>query len=169
MVSVLVKLRLMANSLPVPATVYGLFSSRDSKLRYVGQTTETPEQRLRSELLAARKGRSGALRKWILAEQSAGHSIQLQVIVEHGDLNVTVFRIIDMLRSEGCDLLNTITRKAAWPLKPAKEFGPEQRRKMSEAAAKRRHSERVRAKIGASGRAYKQRMTGTKGLRAAVS
>ena len=169
MVSALVKFRLMANSLPIPATVYGLFSSRDSKLRYVGQTTETPEQRLRSELLAARKGRSGALRKWIRAELSAGYLIQLQVIVEHGDLNVTVFKIVDLLRAEGCDLLNTITRKVAQPSKPAKEFGPEQRRKMSEAAAKRRHSDRVKAKIGTSRRAYRRRVIGAEGLQVAIS
>jgi hypothetical protein len=137
--------------LPEPATVYGLLSTRDSRIRYVGQTTGLPEWRLKNHMQSAKTGKSGAVPEWIRNEIAAGHAVHMRVIVEAATLNETEVEVIEILRAAGYDLLNK--RRGGGSIagdRPCAKATIETRRKLSEKARGRTKSPETRAKISAS-------------------
>lgn len=140
---------------PEPATVYGLYSTRDGRIRYVGQTTGLPEWRFSGHKAAARKGARGAVNEWMRAEVADGHEVKMRILDEAGTLNETEREYIAILRAAGFELLNVNVGGGGAKAgdKSSKPMNDEHRRKLGAAAKGRRHRPESKAKIGASRRA----------------
>lgn len=131
-------------------TVYTLKSSRDGKIRYVGQTTDLPEARYRSHMASARRAR-GVLGRWMQAEIGAGYKILMGIVTESGVLNETERRVIARLREAGYDLLNA-TRGGGTVLdRRYRPMTAEHKRKISEAMRGRKHSAEAKIKLSIAG------------------
>ena len=86
--------------------VYGLRSSRDGKIRYVGQSTVSPERRLRKHLKNAGDGIKTHLYNWMRGERLAGHEVQMFVIESEAVWGDTERRLIAWYRKHGAQLTN---------------------------------------------------------------
>jgi len=73
-------------------SIYGLFSSRDKTIRYVGKTTSL-KRRLEEHLKSSEDDARG---KWIRAEVAAGYSIELVVIIENASTAFDEQRLLDV-------------------------------------------------------------------------
>ena len=142
-------------TLPEPATVYGLASSQDNRVRYVGQTRGVPQWALNAHLTSARKGKAGRLNDWMRKELAAGHSVDVVVITEAGVWNETANALIAEMLAAGIDLLG-FPRETGRTSEVA-PVGPEVRAKLSALAKGRHHSEQTKAKIGAASSATEAR------------
>lgn len=96
---------------PETATVYGLCSTRDDRVRYVGETIGLPNTRFYRHVSQARKGAKGAVNEWIRGELAAGFALKVMVLVEAGTLKQTEKEVIATLRASGHDLLNKTAPK----------------------------------------------------------
>lgn len=141
----------MTDDLPAPATVYGLKSTRDNRLRYIGQTQGEPSRRYYRHMHDARCGAPGKVAAWIRNEVAAGFTIRQTILVEHGILNETERAVIERARATGYDLLNVHngggTGKDG---RIGKAPSDKTRRKMSAAGRGRRHAPETKAKLSAS-------------------
>lgn len=141
----------MTDDLPAPATVYGLKSTRDHRLRYIGQTQGEPSRRYYRHMHDARRGAPGKVAAWIRNEVEAGFTILQTILVEHGILNETQRAVIERARVTGYDLLNVHnggdTGKDG---RIGKAPSDETRRKASAVGRGRRHAPETKAKVSAS-------------------
>ncbi len=83
--------------------IYGL--SHGNEIRYVGQTKQSLDKRLRSHLGAARRGAQHWSARWI---RSTGYAVEI-VVLEHdpvGGLDEAERAWIALLRDMGCRLTN---------------------------------------------------------------
>lgn len=87
-------------------TVYTLSSSRNSEVRYVGQTTQTIAARLRQHRSDSSVRCSTPVRKWIAREIAAGFEIMINAVVTDANLHATEIEIIAKYRAQGYRLLN---------------------------------------------------------------
>ena len=86
--------------------VYGLYSSRDpGELRYIGQTTQSPDRRYSQHKNYAKRKKT-AVHNWFLREIENGFEIELRVLVEGAVFNVTETEMIARYRNAGARLLN---------------------------------------------------------------
>jgi hypothetical protein len=88
--------------------VYGLASTRDGKVRYVGQTRCKPEARLAQHIAEAYKPNPSHARlaEWIRAENKARFFVGVRVLCDTAEWNVTEPQVIADHRARGVDLLN---------------------------------------------------------------
>lgn len=87
-------------------TVYGLFSTRDGAVRYIGQTVQSLAQRLRQHRCYAKLRRSTAVHKWFTREVDDGYEIKMTALANDAVLHVTEIALIAAHRQSGCALLN---------------------------------------------------------------
>lgn len=85
--------------------VYGLYSSRDNELRYIGQTTQDPRRRLSQHRNYAKRKRT-AVHKWFLREMEEGFEVSLGVLCADAVFNETETTLIAKHREDGARLLN---------------------------------------------------------------
>jgi hypothetical protein len=62
--------------------IYGLYSTRDGQIRYVGQTEYTAKKRLELSITKALDRQSGPLYDWIRAEWREGYEVQHYALQE---------------------------------------------------------------------------------------
>src|SRR5574337_989309 len=86
-------------------TVYGLCSSEDGKIRYVGQTIGLISARLRQHLHSPKRSKS-AVAKWIKREIERGNTIRIFQIETNCVLHDTEKRLIAFYKRIGARLLN---------------------------------------------------------------
>lgn len=89
-----------------PVTVYGLSSSIDGVVRYVGQTVQPLSVRLKDHINRARAGKKWALCHWIRKHESLGETIQISVIEENAVLHISEIHWIATYRAAGIRLVN---------------------------------------------------------------
>jgi len=85
--------------------VYGLYSSRDDELRYIGQTTQPLKKRL-SQHINYSKTKRTAVHKWIYREILLGFVVTIRVIIDEAVFNSTEIELIAHYKSIGTRLLN---------------------------------------------------------------
>ena len=95
--------------------IYGLVSSKDSKIRYIGQTKNSA-QRLRQHRHRA-KHPVQAVHKWMKKVYDSGYDVELKVLVEDAEVDVLETKYInkypDLLNSrsgEDCDRGEPVAR-----------------------------------------------------------
>jgi NUMOD3 motif len=95
--------------------VYGLASSGDGIIRYIGQTVKLPEQRLANHLDAAvrraaaaarRAGRHSPLTAWITDVVASGEDVLIEVLCHDAVLHETERAMILGYQQAGFDLVN---------------------------------------------------------------
>lgn len=91
---------------PLSCTVYGLASTADGKIRYVGQTTKILRYRLSDHFTSARLGRVDHRSCWIRQQWKAGNKIFAFVIESHVPWNDAERRLIAWYRKHGAALTN---------------------------------------------------------------
>lgn len=87
-------------------TVYALASSEDGAVRYIGQTTGTPERRLVGHLSSARRGSRLPVHLWIAKVVANGYEVALTTLAENAAWHTTEMTIIAEYRANGARLLN---------------------------------------------------------------
>lgn len=90
----------------VSVTVYGIFSSRDGEVRYIGQTKGRVAVRLGQHLMMMRDRPKAPLFQWLNAEIEAGYSLGVTKLIERATWNVDEQLTIDRYVASGADLLN---------------------------------------------------------------
>lgn len=88
-----------------PVLVYGLASSRNGEIRYIGQTTQRAEKRLDSHINCPRTKRRYVW-NWIHREMCDGYKISVQRLVENAVWNETERLIISQFKATGARLVN---------------------------------------------------------------
>lgn len=96
----------MADKINRICTVYGLASSRDAKIRYVGQTFDKISRRRTGHLHKARGNRQTPVCNWIRDEIDAGYAIDIRVLETNARHNISEIRWISKLRKAGFQLVN---------------------------------------------------------------
>lgn len=91
----------------ITVTVYGLASSEDGKLRYIGQTTGALNKRLIHHHYDAKKLSTIHKSNWIRSVIARGHKIVIFPIEENAPWGSAEIRWIKHYRELGCDLVNT--------------------------------------------------------------
>lgn len=89
-----------------PVTIYGLKSSADGVIRYVGQTVTALEERLKNHLRHARKYKHRRVSCWINSVVAAGSSLEVIVLESNATWNDAERRHIANLRAKGHNLAN---------------------------------------------------------------
>lgn len=90
-----------------PVTVYGLASSEDGKLRYVGQTRQSLKKRLAHHLYDARKLSKIHKSNWINSVIAKGFEVVIFVIEENAVWAESEIQWIKHYRNQGVDLVNS--------------------------------------------------------------
>lgn len=85
--------------------VYGLLSTRTNEIRYIGQTTRSPNRRLSQHLTYAKKRRT-AVQLWIFREVADGFQIRMSILVADAIFNDSEINEITKWRESGARLLN---------------------------------------------------------------
>ena len=88
------------------ATVYGLASSADNKIRYVGQTVRSLGSRLKDHIRIARNKKHRHLSHWINKTLSNGFNVTIFVIENHVVSGDAEIRWIAWYRRHGVKLVN---------------------------------------------------------------
>lgn len=88
--------------------VYYLYSTKDGKPRYVGQTSRTAEGRLDDHLRRAQTGSSSVLSKWIRSNIERGYQIRDDIVDANAVWNHTERQTIAEWRGRGVKLLNIL-------------------------------------------------------------
>ena len=103
-------------------SIYGLFSSEDDIIRYIGQTKNSVTSRVREHLREAFLKECFHYRKskWIRKVLSKGFQVQFIVLKENAIWNVDEVRITERHRKEGFDLTN-LTDGGGGILNPSSE------------------------------------------------
>lgn len=86
--------------------VYGLSSSRNGEIRYIGQTVQPLKKRLNSHIHVPAKARKRHCFKWIKKEMSLGYIINITVILNGAVWNETEKAVIKEYRESGFNLVN---------------------------------------------------------------
>lgn len=143
-------------------TVYGLFLlSEPEKIRYVGQTRRTLEERFSNHLKFRRSRNTHPIQRWLKKHRG---NVGIRSLVQDAIWNVTEIETIKKFREQGTPLLNVSTGGNGGNLGPAvcqkiKEKvaifskDPEYRKKLSAAAKKRpnrKQREETKIKISKS-------------------
>lgn len=91
----------------IRVTVYGLASSQDGKIRYIGQTTKTVDERLKEHLTWTKRGRDSSRRTaWIKSVLESGHELQIMHLQCDADLHTEEMKWIKHFTDAGHDLVN---------------------------------------------------------------
>ena len=85
--------------------VYGLYSSKDDILRYIGQTTQPMKKRFSQHLLYSKKKRT-AVQKWMNRALEDGFKIYFKVLNGDAVFNDTEVELIAKYLDAGVHLLN---------------------------------------------------------------
>jgi hypothetical protein len=117
-----------------PAIVYGLTSTEDGQIRYIGQTIKPLNKRLRSHIDGAKRGGTWPVAKWIRKVIRQVFTVQIVPLVETAIWNDTEIETIAVYLAQGAKLLNA-TNGGQNPV--GLVFSEETRRKMSDAAKRR--------------------------------
>lgn len=88
-----------------PVLVYGLHSSRDNSIRYIGQTVQRLSDRLKQHRSYAKKKQTG-VHKWMNREMQEGFEILIVSLVTDAIWNVTEVDLIAQYKQSGNRLLN---------------------------------------------------------------
>ncbi len=121
----------------ITVTVYGLASSQDGAIRYIGQTTKSLNVRLAWHLSwVAKRGDDSRRSRWIRSVLSHGHRVTIVSIEENAVLSEAEIRWIDHYKRSGIELVNTTLGGDPWIGTPKT---PEHKAKIS-AALKGRKS-----------------------------
>lgn len=131
---------------PDPATVYGLKSKRDGRVRFIGQTTDLPRRCYQQWLVKAKASRSGAVLDWIRAETAAGFVVIMSIIVEAGTVDETLRKVRARAADLGYDLLDQKIR-ARKRRRVGKLMSAETRAKIAAARRGTKHSVETKSKI----------------------
>lgn len=89
-----------------PVTIYGLASSLDGEIRYVGQTTKPISERLKEHRAHAKKYPHRHLSCWVNSVKSSGHEIIVVMLTSDAVWNETERSLIAELRNAGARLVN---------------------------------------------------------------
>ena len=133
--------------------VYILIDPRDSRIRYVGQTTQAPAKRLRAHCNASKKQRSH-LARWVACVLRDGRIPQIvpvAVAETRQRLNDLEIAFIDVVRGAGAKLVNATPGGEGGSVK-GRVLSSETRRRMSEAHRGLSIAPETRAKISAAQR-----------------
>ncbi len=95
-----------AISNPRKCVVYGLSSSSDGRLRYVGQTVTDIGDRLKNHIRHARKYPHRHLSCWIKSVIASGHEVVADVLVDDAVWNETEISVIAKMLANGAKLVN---------------------------------------------------------------
>jgi len=87
--------------------VYGLFTSADEQVRYVGQTVSPLQTRLRHHLGLARRGKISALFSWIRKHERIGETIEIKPLVRDAVQHETEIQVIAFFKDAGANLVNS--------------------------------------------------------------
>jgi len=88
-------------------TIYGLCSSQDGVIRYIGQTTALVERRIREHVTAARNLANDApVQRWIRKQLASDLEIEIVTLESNAELDVAEIRWIELLKSIDCRCLN---------------------------------------------------------------
>ncbi len=138
----------MADAYPTPTVVYGLWSTRDRVIRYIGQTTSgLPEARLAAHRHAAKRGARSPVARWIAAEIADGHAVEMRLLCRHGAAATSEREYIALYRAMGAPLLNVRSGSSLDFEMGERLVSAETRRKMSNASRGRRHTEATKIKL----------------------
>lgn len=136
-----------------PCIIYGLYSSRDGELRYIGQTIHKLSDRLARHKSCAKNKRT-AVNWWFLREMKDGFEIDIRLL-KVGEFNTTEMELIEQYKSYGARLLNhTNGGNGNFGWHPSAET----RANMSASQRGRRHSAESKLKISAALLGRKQPM-----------
>lgn len=86
--------------------IYGLASSEDGKIRYVGRTTASLTTRLRGHRAARNQHPRRPLSMWISDTERVGYSVLIFLIEDSAEPNAAEQRLIAWYRQHGADLVN---------------------------------------------------------------
>lgn len=86
--------------------VYGLASSKDGQIRYIGQTTQVPKRRRAFHVSYAKRHNQSHLDHWINKVLRDGHELGMVILDNAAIWNVTEVAVIAKFRAEGSNLLN---------------------------------------------------------------
>jgi hypothetical protein len=117
-----------------PAIVYGLTSSEDGQIRYIGQTTKPLRRRLREHITSAQRGGMWPIAKWIRKVIRQGFEVQITPLVESAIWDESEIETITTYLAQGAKLLNATNGGKGFV---GMVFTEDTRRKMSEAAKRR--------------------------------
>lgn len=87
-------------------TVYGMFSSRNGEIRYIGQTNGRIAVRLGQHLMMSRDRPDSPLFDWMNAEIEAGYSLGMTKLIEGAQWHVDERLTIERYVASGANLLN---------------------------------------------------------------
>ncbi|MEP0873607.1 NUMOD3 domain-containing DNA-binding protein [Trichocoleus desertorum AS-A10] len=110
-----------------PCTVYGLTSSKDGKIRYIGQTIRPLKVRLQKHILEAQSDGQTPKSRWIRKVLEQGYTINILPLKENATHHEDEIKLIAEYRASGYELLNLVDGGQGC-LNPS----PELRTKMSE-------------------------------------
>lgn len=90
-----------------PVVVYGLRSSENGKIRYVGQTTQSLKKRIDAHFTPNKEGRKRRVWKWINGVLSRGFKIEAVVLQENAVWNESEIKWIAWFIDGGSSLVNS--------------------------------------------------------------
>jgi hypothetical protein len=90
----------------VTCIVYGLSSSRNHELRYIGQTTQKLSKRLDSHIHCPKRSRQRYVWRWINKERREGHQIEIVPILTNAVWHESEKLLIAAYRKAGARLVN---------------------------------------------------------------
>ena len=131
------------NTDPLPVIVYGLSSSEDGEVRYIGQTTQ-PARRLNNHISKSKTGNTHK-KRWVRSVIAKGFEVQMSTLLEDAVWDEDEIRIIEEHKAAGARLTNATGGGGG-----LKNATPETRAKIS--AAGRNRSDETRAKLSAAAR-----------------
>jgi predicted GIY-YIG superfamily endonuclease len=135
------------NTDPLPVIVYGLSSTEDGEVRYIGQTTH-PSKRLNNHISRSKTGNTHK-KRWIRSVIAKGFEVQMVVLLEDAVWDEDEIRIIEEHKAAGARLTNATDGGGGM-----KNATPETRAKMSAATRARPPiSDETRANMSAAQRA----------------
>lgn len=88
-------------------TVYGLSTSADDRIRYIGQTIQPLDVRLRHHRGMARRGKKSALFAWMRKHEALGEVIIITPIVIGAIYHETEIEMITSYKERGAPLVNS--------------------------------------------------------------
>lgn len=148
--------------------VYGLYSSKNRVIRYIGQTKDIPEQRLKRHIKEAKAGKELTYKNyWILDVISKGYRVEIVVLKENAVRNIDEIEHIRFYRKVGIKLTNQTAggdhsfeltlaaREKMRQRKLGKKLSEEHRKTLSESQKGRIVTIETRRKISQSLRGHK--------------
>lgn len=131
-------------------TVYGLYSTKDGLIRYIGQTTKPLRTRVRQHVQTAIEGGDWPVAKWIRKLLRNRHTLECVALVEGAEWNTSEVETIARYRAEGFPLLNATAGGEGFT---GHVLTPTHRAKLSAAAKRRAATPEGRAHLHGAARA----------------